>query len=210
MKLLLTSAGITNQSIADALVELVGKPASEVKVGVVPTAENVEPGDKTLLLESITRLRSWGIGWIDVVDPSAAEVQWQDRLEQVDVVMVCGGNTFHLLDQARKTGFDSWMNDHLGSKVYVGISAGTIIATPNIEVATIPPSDKNLPGLTDLNGMGWIDFEIEPHCDAKRFEVMKKYAADKQRKVYAIDDQTAIKVVDKEIEVISEGTWHLF
>jgi dipeptidase E len=121
-----------------------------------------------------------------------------------------GGNTFHLLDQVRKTGFGDWMSDQLGAKVYVGISAGTIITTPNIEVSTIPPSDENHPELTDLSGMGWVDFEIEPHCDTVRFDTMRQYATDKQRKVYAIDDQAAIKVVDKEVKVISEGTWHLF
>jgi dipeptidase E len=211
MKLLLTSAGVTNQSIADALIELIGKPASEIKVGFVPTAANVEEGNKIdWYVPQITNLTKYGFAWMDIVDISAVAVDWQKRLGQVDVVLMSGGNTFHLLDQVRKTGFGSWMSDHLDAKVYVGISAGTIIATPGIEVSTIPPSDENLPSLTDLSGMGWVDFEIEPHCNAERFETMKKYATDKHRKVYAIDDQTAIKVADGEVEVISGGTWKLF
>lgn len=210
MKLLLTSAGITNKSIADTLVDLTGLRPGETKVGFISTAANVEEGNKDWYIAQLTNLHKYGFNWIDIIDPSAADVEWQDRLEGVDVIFVSGGNTFHLLNQYRKTGFGEWLQKSLESKVYVGVSAGTIIATPSLEVCTVEPSDPNLPGLDDITGMKLVNFEVEPHCDEQRFTIMQQYAMDKQNKVYAIDDKTAIKVDEEDEEVISEGAWKVY
>ena len=110
MKLLLTSAGLTNESIAKALSELVDKSLDKVKVGFIPTAANVEEGDKAWFIEqSFDALNRYGFKWIDMVDPSASEIDWQSRLNDVDIIFVSGGNTFHLLNQFRKSGFDKWL-----------------------------------------------------------------------------------------------------
>lgn len=210
MKLLLTSAGVNKRSIAAALDELVGRPKSEVKVGFIPTAANAEEGNKDWLISQFLNLWRNGYTWIDVVDFSADGVDWQTRLADADVLYLSGGNTFHLLDQARKTGFADWLRKNLDRKVYVGGSASTILVTPSIEVAAMEPGDPNLPGLTDLTGLGLVDFEVEPHCDMMRFDIVEKYAAGRPNPVYAIDDQTAIKVVDDRVEVVSEGFWKLF
>src|SRR6476660_561281 len=113
MKLLLTSAGIRNLTIADALIELTGKPASETKVTVIPTAANPEPGNKDWFIAQFTNLLRFGFSFIDVVDPSAAGVDWRKSLEPADVLFVSGGNTFHLLHQVRQTGFDGWLKQAL-------------------------------------------------------------------------------------------------
>lgn len=210
MKLLLTSAGVTKRSIAEALESLTGKKASETKVGYVPIAANVEKGNKDWYINQFLNFWRFGYSWIDVVDPTAADVDWQERLADVDVIFVSGGNTFHLLNQYRKTGFDKWLNDNLDSKVYVGVSAGTIVTAPTIEVAGMPPGDPNLPGISDLTGLGWVDFEIEPHCTKDRFEVVDEYAKTRSNPVYAIDDQSAIMVNGDKVEVVSEGTWQKY
>jgi dipeptidase E len=210
MKLLLTSSGITKQAIADALVALTGKPAGETKIAFVPTAANPEGGNKDWFVNQFLNLWRFGYHWIDIVDPTAPGVDWKARLLDVDVIFLSGGNTFYLLDQFRKIGFAKWIQENLGDRVYVGASASTVIATPTIEVASLPEGDANLPGLTDLTGFNWVDFEIEPHCDKDRFAVVEKYAAAKPYPVYAIDDQTALKVVDSKVDVISEGTWQVF
>lgn len=209
MKLLLTSAGIKNKSIADALGDLTNKDPSEVKIGFITTAVNVEAGNKDWYIRQFMNLYKYGYSWIDVIDPSAPDVDWKTRLTEVDVIFVSGGNTFHLLNQYRKTGFGEWVIANLESKVYVGVSAGTIIMTPTLEVCTIEPGDPNLPGLIDISGMNVVEYEIEPHCDEERFTVIKNYAKDKSLPVYAIDDQTAIKVVGATTEVVSEGKWQV-
>jgi dipeptidase E len=210
MKLLLTSAGITKRAIADTLVELVGKPASSTKVAFIPTAANVEEGNKDWYINQFLNFWRFGFNWIDVVDPSAPDVAWQERLRDVDVVFVSGGNTFHLLNQMRMTGLQKWLNENMQTKVYVGVSAGTIVAAPTIGVANMPPPDSNVAGLKDLSGLGWVDFEIEPHCDKDRYALVEQYAQKCPYPVYGIDDQTAIKVAGGKAEVVSEGFWKLF
>ena len=206
MKLLLTSAGITNRSIADALLDMVGKDARFIKVAFIPTAANVEEGDKVAwFFRQYEDLRRIGITWIDMIDFAALDVDWRTRLDMCDVLYLSGGNTFYLLDQIRKQGFDDYLKTALDSKVYVGGSASSITMTPSIDVAAIPPGDPNLPNLTDLTGLGYVDFEIEPHCDEDRFATVDAYAKEHNKKIYAIDDQTAIKVIGDRIEVVSEG-----
>lgn len=210
MKLLLTSAGITNHSIAAALLEMTGKDPKDIKVAFIPTAANVEGGDKVAwFFRQYEDLRRIGITWIDMVDFTAADVDWRARLDVCDVLYLSGGNTFYLLDQTRKQGFDDYLKTVLDSKVYVGASAASITMTSSIDVAAIPPGDPNLPNLTDLTGLGYVDFEIEPHCDEGRFATMETYAKEYNKKIYAIDDQTAIKVTDSHIEVVSEGEWRI-
>ena len=210
MKLLLTSSGITTDSIAQALSELTNKLAGQTKLAFIPTASNPESENKDWVINQYLNLWRYGYNWIDIVDPAANDVDWKDRLEKVDIIYLSGGNTFYLLDQCRKTGFDKWLNENLKDKVYVGGSASSIIATPTIEVASLPIGDKNLPGLTDLTAFGWVNFEIEPHCTKDRFATVKEYAATKSYPVYGIDDQTAIKVLDDKVDVISEGSWEVF
>jgi dipeptidase E len=210
MKLLLTSSGITNRSIADALTELVGKSPFDTKVGLIPTARNAEPMRRGGYIGQFLDLWKNGFSLVDVIDPSAADIAWKERLADVDVIYVAGGNTFHLLNQARLSGFDKWLHENKDKKVYLGVSAGTILATPTIEVAAMPPGDENLPELKDLSALSWVQFEIEPHCDMNRFKTIEKYASENNYPVYAIDDLSAIKVDGSNIEVISEGSWKKF
>ncbi len=210
MKLLLTSAGIRNQKIAEALINLVGKPVAQIKVAVVPTAENVEPGNKDWFIGQLTNLQRFGFTWIDDVDPSADGIDWKSRLAEVDVVFVSGGNTFHLLNQARKTGFADWLRDSANDKVYVGASAGSILMTPTIAIAAVDDGDENLIGLKDLTGLGFVDFEVSPHTpEWVSYKANEEYAKSIENELYVFDDETAIKVTDDEVEVISAGKWKL-
>src|SRR3990167_3586378 len=206
MKLLLTSQGITTRELAEALSSLVGKSPYDTKIGLIPVARNVEPFKRGGYIGQFLDLWKNGFSDIDIVDPTAADVDWKSRLRDADVIYVAGGNTFHLLNQVRKTGFGKWLNENMKNKVYVGVSAGTILATPTIEVANIPPRDQNFMNLKDLTGLNWADFEIEPHCNKDRFAVVEKYAAKKSYPVYAIDDLSGIKVYGDKVEVISAGT----
>jgi dipeptidase E len=208
--LLLTSAGVTKQSIAVALQGLVGKLPNQTKIGYIPIAANVERGNKDWYINQFLNLWRFGYNWIDIIDPTATGVDWQSRLADVDVVFVGGGNTFHLLDQYRKTGFGDWLNEAVKTKVYVGVSSGSIVASPTIDACMIPEGDENIPNVTDLTGLGWVNFEIEPHCDDKRFAVLEEYAKSRNNSVYALDDQTAIVVNDSEVKVASEGSWKRF
>lgn len=206
MKLLLTSAGITTQAIADTLYTLVS--GGNRKVGFIPTAANAEPGNKDWFLKQIFDLQKHGFDWIDFIDPSAADIDWKTRLSEVTIVFVSGGNTFHLLDQARKTGFDKWLGQNRENIVYVGVSAGSIVVTPSIGIAPVDNGDENVAGITDLAGFHFVDFEVSPHTpEMVSVKANAAYAATTKNKLYAYNDASALCVVDGKLEVIHDGQY---
>jgi dipeptidase E len=63
--------------------------------------------------------------------------------------------------------------------------------------------------------MGLVDFAVIPHLDHEdhldaSMVNAEVWAAKLPVPVYAIDDQTALKVVDGTVAVVSEGHWKLF
>ena len=212
MKLLLTSSGLSSRYLAKELSSLLnGKSPADTKVAFVPTAANVESGNKDWVVNNFLNLWRYGYNYIDIIDPSAQDVDWQNRMAQADVIYLVGGNTFHLLHQARTTGFGDWLTEHLDDKVYVGGSASSILVTPNIGIASLGFGDENLPQLTDLNGLNWVGFEIAPHVpNSGTYEEVAAYAATVKHKVYALDDFSAIKVDGQEIAVVGTGTWKVY
>jgi len=220
MKFLLTSAGIKNASIHNALVDLLGKPIAESSALCIPTASYGHPmagpgaawrfisgqEPETPMCElgwkSMGVLELTALPWIDTA-------LWVPLLRETDVLLVNGGDPMFLCHWMRQSG----LADLLPSldALWVGLSAGSMVMTPNIGedfVRWTPPSggDKTL---------GLVDFAIFPHLDhemmpGNSMANAEKWAAGMPIPAYAIDDQTAIKVIDGAVEVISEGHWKLF
>ncbi|HVV75308.1 MAG TPA: Type 1 glutamine amidotransferase-like domain-containing protein [Mycobacteriales bacterium] len=220
MKLLLTSAGITNASIRDALVELLGKPVEEANALCIPTATHCMPGGADLGWRFISgnepRTPMVELGWrtVGVLEltalPSIDRDIWVSRVEEADVLLVGGGDTLYLCRWMRESGLADLLPT-LQDIVYVGFSAGSCVLTPSIGealVLSMPPggSDETL---------GLVDFSIFPHVDHPDMPPgftmadAQRWAAGMRRTCYVIDDSTAIKVVDGQIDVVSEGTWRL-
>lgn len=137
MHLLLTSAGLTNPAITAALNQLIksktGKDPSEAKIAFIPTAANVEAGDKGWLINDLHNLSSQGYQAVDIVDISALRPElWTPRLEAADVLFFGGGNTFHLMHWLQQSGLDEQLSELLRTRVYAGISAGSCVAGPTI------------------------------------------------------------------------------
>lgn len=203
MKLLLTSSGITTQALADELNKMVGQGSK--KVAFIPTAANAEPNGPWFLGQ-LDNLRKFGFDQIDFVDPSAAEIDWRARLNAADIIFVSGGNTFHLLDQSRKTGFGEWVKQNIESKIYVGASAGSILVTPNIAIASVENVDRNIPELKDLTAVSMVDFEVVPHMpEMLAQKSMDEYARSTKNKIYSINDRSAVSVNGGEVKIIHDG-----
>ncbi len=217
MKLLLTSTGITNESIKKALEELVEKPLGELKIAFIPTAANVEKGGKEWLIKNFNEFKNLGFKEIDVVEIAVlSEDVLKERLENVDVLVFGGGNNSYLNYWLTKSGLKEMLPEMLKSKVWVGISAGSMVTSKKIELGEF---DEKYFGVDDkesgLKGLGLTDFYVSPHFNSPNFPKLRTTRLEEASKdypdpVYAIDDQTAIKVVDGEIEVISEGEWEKF
>lgn len=218
MKFLLTSAGINNKSIHDALVDMLDKPIAESNALCIPTAMYghpwVGPGVKTWQLISGNSDNTFvGLGWksVGVLEltalPSIDEDRWVPLVRETDVLLVAGGDALYLCHWMRQSG----LADLLPSlnAVYVGMSAGSMVMAPNIGEFFV--------GWTPPNGgdetLGLVDFAMFPHLGMLPYNTMdaaEKWAAGMQGRAYVMDDQTAIKVIDGAVEVVSEGHWKLF
>lgn len=217
MKLLLTSAGLINKTIVEALSELTECPLAELNLAIIPTASNVEWGDKSWLINDYINCQKLGFKSIDIVDISALpQEMWLPRLEKADVFLFEGGNTFHLMHWLNKSGLSQLLQGLLETRVYVGISAGSMVACRNLDMSDSERLYDEVVGVGSTNdGLGYADILIRPHLNSPHFpkvnmETLENMAKENPQEFYAFDDNTAFKVVDGNIEVVSEGIWKKF
>jgi dipeptidase E len=220
MRLLLTAAGIKNQSIHDALVDLLGKPTAESSALCIPTASyghapNGFRGSWRFTSGHETHCPMIELGWksMGVLEltalPSLDEDLWVPLVKETDVLLVNGGDAVYLGHWMRQSG----LADLLPSldTVWVGLSAGSMVMTPRIGedfMTWKPPSGGD-------ETLGIVDFSIFPHVDnpelpENTMAAAEEWAAGLANPAYAIDDETAIKVVDGTVEVVTEGHWKFF
>ncbi len=171
MKLFLTSSGLSNDN-QEEFFRLLGKRPNGLRLAFVHTAAK---GDHPMMplpeLESALKITEdyqglvrfgFIIEFVDLSHLSPDIVV--ETFSKFDVVYVYGGNTFYLLHQARASGFLTHAAEILVDKVYVGVSAGSIIAGPDITLAGWPPNgDKNAVGIQDMMGMNFSPSAIMPH-----------------------------------------------
>jgi len=242
MKLLLTSAGVSNKSIHNALVELLGKPIVEANALFVPTGVYPFRGGPYYAWNPIggeAAPRMCQLGWKSVgilelsVLPSIDRDKWLPSLAEADALLVWGGDPLFLSYWMQKSGLTDLLPDLPCDLVYVGVSAGSI-AVASIFAETYS-ADRSCAGspltseeivfssakgetrqtLVTANGMGLTKFAVIPHFEHKDHlgassTNAEKWASKLPIPVYAIDDETAIKVKDGSVEVVSEGKWKLF
>jgi dipeptidase E len=219
MKLLLTSAGISNKSIHKALVELLGKPIAEASALFIPTAiyaiaNGAEISRKVIcgsLGDPFCELGWKSLGVLELTAlPSIKQELWVPMLRETDALLVGGGDCQYLCYWMQQSGLADLLPSLLHKTVYVGLSAGSMIMT---RFGTTY-GNHMLPAESDKS-LGLVDFALHPHLDHEWFPDnslanLEKLAAKLPVPSYAIDDQTAIKVTDGTVEVISEGYWKLF
>ena len=214
MKLLLTSSGITNQSIANALFELTGKKPEDTTVVFIPTAATIETGDKDWFITDLMNLKKLNFKSIEITDISAVDENiWKPRVERVDVLFFEGGNTYHLMQWLNKSGLASLLPELLKDKVYVGVSAGSMVTNSDIAVKlTLWLYEEDSPKIDNFKCLNFVDFYFLPHLNSPHFKVrndsfIRETTKDITKKIYVMDDNSALKIVDGKVDVISEGKW---
>jgi len=205
MKLLLTSAGIVPEIEKDFL-SLLGKDPESAKLIFIPTAANPEL-DRWYLNKDKIKLAQMGI--INIVEVDL-EKENKDSLAQkingADILYVEGGNTFYLLKYVRESGFAGLAKQFLErGGLYVGVSAGSMIAGPNIETAEWKHADRNIVDLKDLTGMDLVPFAIAPHIDDTNIGATKESAAKVAYPVIALTDKQAVLIDGGRTEIIGAG-----
>lgn len=230
MKLLLTSNGITNPSIANALEEMVGKPRDQIKIAFIPNA-GLAGGEFSAesvdwLVDNMNKIEEF-CGFIDVVSlTDLTKEEILERLEFADVIFVGGGSAFYLSYCMEINGLFDELPRLLESRVYVGLSAGCMVVSHNLRTArgAVRNLDKFHEGkFSEIGPAGrssgrtakFVNFIISPHMNNPSAphvneDYLKNIAEDVDVPLYALDDDSAIKVIDDNIEVISEGEWKLY
>jgi dipeptidase E len=217
VKLLLTSSGTLNASIQDALVELLGKPIAECNALAIPTGVEPFPGGPQHVHRFITGPLC-GLGWksLGVLEltslPSIEEEYWVPAVQETDALLVWGGSPMYLCYWMRESGLADLLPSLRPEVVYVGTSGGAMVATPDWGGLSY---DGFEPLTGSDQGLALVDFTVYPHLDRKdglppaSQEEIEAWAAGLSVPAYVIDDDTAIKVVDGAVEVVSEGGWQL-
>jgi dipeptidase E len=219
LRFLLTSAGIKNPSIHHALVDLLGKPIADCDALCIPTASYANPGGAGRAWAFITgrepRTPMCELGWksLGVLEltalPSIRHEAWVPTVRAADVLLVNGGDPLYLAHWMRQSGLAELLPSLRA--VYVGLSAGSMVMAPAIGedfVRWTPPGGGDA-------GLGMVEFAIFPHLDHvdlpdNATSDAERWAAGLRGPGYAIDDETALKVTDDAVEVVSEGHWRLF
>jgi dipeptidase E len=220
MKLLLTSAGIKNPSILNALVELLGKPIADSNALCIPTAgyghPQGSPGGAWRFITGQSSTPMCELGWksLGVLEltalPSIGRERWVKWVRETDVLLVNGGDALYLSHWMNESGLAELLPS-MTDIVWVGLSAGSMVMTPNIGDDFV---GWKAPSGTDET-LGLVDFSIFPHLDhvdlpENTMADAERWAAGMSVPCYAIDDETAIKVADGTVAIISEGHWRLF
>jgi dipeptidase E len=220
MKLLLTSAGVKNPPIHGALVDLLGKPIAESNALCIPTgaygSSYSTPAGPWRFISGRSDQPMTELGWksLGVLEltalPSIGSDRWVQWVRETDALLVNGGDALYLCHWMRESGLADLLPS-LRDIVWVSFSAGSMVLTPRIGedfVGWKSPSGSD-------ETLGVVDFSIFPHVDhpdlpENTMAEAQRWAAGLSNPAYAIDDDTAIKVVDDTVEVISEGHWKLF
>ena len=220
MRLLLTSAGVKNASIHDALVQLLGRPISESRALCIPTAMYAMPGGPEAAFRFVSGSSSTPLcelGWrsLGVLElsalPSLGEQAWLPMLEETDALLVGGGDALYLSHWLRRSGLEARLRTLDHDTVYVSVSAGGMALAPKVGEEFIgwrPPDGSE-------RALGVVDFAMFPHLDhvdlpSNCMANAETWAAALDVPAYAIDDQTAIRVIDGTPEIVSEGHWRRF
>jgi dipeptidase E len=242
MKFLLTSSGISNNSIRNALVDLLGKPIAESSALYIPTAIYPFPGGAAMawrLIHGVAGGPLCELGWksLGVLEltalPSIQEDCWVPMLKETDTLLVGGGDPLYLCHWMRQSRLADLLPSLLRETVYVGVSAGSMAAAATFgetyrdprrgsgealtseDIVFATPQGEISRILVTAQGVGLVDFALIPHLDHEdhpdaSLANAEKWAARLPVPTYAIDDQTAMKVNDGTVEVVSEGHWKLF
>lgn len=242
MNLLLTSSGISNTSIRNALVGLLGKPIAECSALFIPTAIYPFPGGAGMAYQAISgqaRSPLCQLGWksLGVLEltalPSIDRKAWVPSVEATDALLVWGGDPVYLSYWMRQSGLADLLPSLSRKSVYVGVSAGSMATASIFGEAYSNPPGASGSALTSegivfatphgeitrtfvtAQGAKLVDFALIPHLDNENhpdasLANAEKWAAKLPVPVYAIDDQSAVKVSGGAVEVVSEGRWKLF
>lgn len=202
MKLLLTSSAI---GVKDELLKFVPKPYNKTKIAYIITASRAEK-DTSYLDEESNLLKVIGCQVEEITFENCNNDDVKKMLKDKNLIYVQGGNTFYLLKILKESGADAIIKDMVKKGVpYIGVSAGSYIACPTIEMATWKRQDSNTCGLKDLTALGFVPFLMSVHYEDNHREILKQEIARTNYKVKILSDNQALLVQDDNIQLVGNA-----
>ncbi len=209
MKLFLTSAGLQPETM-DYFLNLLGKNPKGMDLCYIPTASDLSE-DKRYVKKNQDSLSELGFNITDVDIKNQNENSLTNAINNFNIVFVEGGNAFYLLKHVRDSGFDFAIKRFLDrGGIYVGSSAGSMIAGLNIESAEWKHLDKNIVNLKDLTAMKLVPFVISVHVDDKNIDLIRRCASKVSYPVVALTDKQALLVDNDKKRIVGVGEKHIF
>lgn len=208
MKLILSSNGLSNKKIINSLLNLNEKKPENTTVVFIPTASNNEIWDKKWLINDLLQLKKLNFKSIEITDISAvSEKIWIQSFEKADILFFEWGDTIHLMKYLEKINWIKNLSKLFENKIYFWSSAGSIVACPHLFF------EENMLKKSKIKGLNFVDFYFLPHFKSSFFNKISKknmeiIAKKLDKTIYAVDDNSAIKIIDNKIEIIWE--WKSF
>lgn len=200
--ILLTSAGM---DIKEEILKILPKPADQIKIAHITTASKME-GNLSYLEKESQTMRELGFNVENIDIEGKNENELRVLLSDKDIIYVQGGNTFYLLKHVKASGFDKVVKELIKKGViYIGVSAGSYIACPTIEMAYWKHPDRNTVGLTDLTGLNLVPFLLSVHFKPEYASILKQEISIAKYPVRIITDEQAIFVRDNEVKLVGSG-----
>lgn len=200
MKLLLSSLG----KIAVENIDLIWDKERNPKIAWVVTGMK-NPANANFADNSLQALIASGYEFhlYDISEKGSAN--FERELKEYDILYVEGGSPFHLLKIFRETGFDKFVKEWVKEKLYIGISSGSYMLCPNLEMALWKKPDRNTYGLTDYSGLGVIDFLITCHYKDEFADFIKAGSNKSKFQTKILRDKQALLVIEDKVELIGDG-----
>lgn len=189
----------------EEILKILPKPPIQINLAYIITASKPEI-NLDYLEKDRQKMIDLGFQVEDIDIEGKNEKEVKDLLKDKDVVYVQGGNTFYLLKHVRKSGFDKVVKE-LTDKgvVYIGVSAGSILAGPTIETAGWKNQDRNIVGLEDLTALNFVPFLIFVHYELAHRSLLEKEIPRSKYPVRILTDKQAFLVKGNEIELVGHG-----
>lgn len=199
-KLLLTSTGFLNPKIGERFLSLLDKKPIDTKVLFIPTAATSESAMKYARIDE-SRIIQLGIPKENIIWLDINNIQSAGDSNRFDAIYICGGNVFFLMQKLKETGLDGKIVDLVNrGKIYVGASAGAIIAGPDVSIAS--PFDENDVGLKDMIGLGLTDKVICPHYKDEMKNILEEFKNKLSYPLIPLTDNQALEEVDGESRIV--------
>lgn len=200
-------------NVLDKLVWMLDCDPTELTVAFIPTAADPYEFVSFLAGDRI-KLKQLGFKIVDINIAGKSEKKLREKLKDVDIIFVAGGNTFYLLEKTLESGFDKVVREHVAAgKWYVGSSAGSALVGASIEPLKILDDPRKAPNLKSFEGLKLVNKIILPHYGNPKYKekmrkILRKHADMKEKIILLTDNQAAV-VINGRVKIIS-GKDHFF